>query len=86
MANRLSTASSAEALLAALKKWRKDTAEKASVPAFVVFTDATLQAVAEAEPATRQELLKLSGIGTVKVERYGQDCLQVIAEHVASRG
>nr|WP_233557931.1 ATP-dependent helicase [Tessaracoccus antarcticus] len=74
-----------EALLMALKKWRKETADENSVPAFVVFTDATLLAVAEAEPSTRQELLKLSGIGTVKVERYGQACLQVIADHKASR-
>ena len=74
-----------EALLASLKQWRKDTAAAASVPAFVVFTDATLQAVAEAEPTTRQQLLKLSGIGTVKVERYGEACLHVIAEHVRAR-
>lgn len=74
-----------EALLASLKRWRKETAEAASVPAFVVFTDATLQAVAEAEPTTRQQLLKLSGIGTVKVERYGEACLHVIAEHVRER-
>ncbi|MDO5736563.1 MAG: ATP-dependent DNA helicase UvrD2 [Propionibacteriaceae bacterium] len=75
-----------EALLLALKRWRKETADAASVPAFVVFTDATLQAVAEAEPTSTRELLKLSGIGTVKVERYGQECLTVIAEHVAARG
>ncbi len=74
-----------EALLATLKKWRKETADAASVPAFVVFTDATLQAVAEAEPTNRQQLLKLSGIGTVKVDRYGQECLKVIADHVAGR-
>ncbi len=74
-----------EQLLATLKKWRKETADAASVPAFVVFTDATLQAVAEAEPTSRQQLLKLSGIGTVKVERYGEACLKVIADHVAGR-
>ncbi len=74
-----------EALMLALKRWRKATAELSSVPAFVVFTDATLQAVAEAEPTTRQQLLKLPGIGTVKVDRYGQECLKVVAEHVAER-
>ena len=74
-----------EALMQALKRWRKETADTASVPAFVVFTDATLQAVAEAEPTTRQQLLKLPGIGTVKVDRYGQECLKVVAEHVAAR-
>ena len=74
-----------EVLMQALKRWRKDTADTASVPAFVVFTDATLQAVAEAEPTTRQQLLKLPGIGTVKVDKYGEDCLKVVAEHVAAR-
>ena len=74
-----------EQLMDALKKWRKATAESASVPAFVVFTDATLQAVAEAEPTTRAQLLKLPGIGTVKVDRYGEDCLKVVADHVAKR-
>lgn len=74
-----------EALMAALKKWRKETADAASVPAFVVFTDATLQAVAEAEPTSAQQLLKLPGIGAVKVERYGPACLKVIADHVEAR-
>jgi len=74
-----------EALMQALKRWRKETADTASVPAFVVFTDATLQAVAEAEPTTRGQLLKIAGIGTVKVDRYGQECLRVVADHVAAR-
>lgn len=74
-----------EELMLALKRWRAETANAASVPAFVVFTDATLQAVAEAEPTTRQQLLKLSGIGLVKVDRYGEECLKVVAEHVAGR-
>ncbi len=74
-----------EALMQALKRWRKETADTASVPAFVVFTDATLQAVAEAEPTTRGQLLKIAGIGTVKVDRYGQECLRVVADYIAAR-
>ncbi len=74
-----------EDLMLLLKRWRKETAERSSVPAFVVFTDATLQAVAEAEPTSRQQLLKLPGIGAVKVDRYGDECLRVIADHVAER-
>lgn len=74
-----------EALMQALRRWRKETADTASVPAFVVFTDATLQAVAEAEPTTRAQLLKIAGIGTVKVDRYGQECLNVVAQHIAAR-
>lgn len=70
-----------EELLAALKKWRKATAEEAGVPAFVVFTDATLRAIAESVPRTSAQLLALPGIGTVKAERYGQACLEVIKDH-----
>lgn len=65
-------------LFASLKQWRKEEAEAASVPAFVVFTDATLLAIAEARPTSPAELLKLPGVGRVKVERYGESCLEVV--------
>lgn len=68
-----------EALFEDLRRWRKQVADEASVPAFVVFTDATLQAIAEAEPSTKAELLRLPGIGQAKVSRYGEDVLKVIA-------
>lgn len=71
------------ALFDALKAWRKDTADEAKVPAFVVFTDATLLAIAEARPTTEQQLLTLPGIGAVKMERYGLACLEIVRGHVA---
>lgn len=71
-----------EDLLAALKQWRLETAKAASQPAFVVFTDATLQAIAEAIPTNRAGLLRLPGIGAVKVDRYGEAVLAVILEHL----
>ncbi|AQX14793.1 hypothetical protein BCR15_02275 [Tessaracoccus lapidicaptus] len=70
-----------EALFDALRGWRKATADEASVPAFVVFTDATLQAIAEAAPTTAAALLKLPGIGRVKVDRYGDQVLEVVRGH-----
>ncbi len=70
-----------EALLEALRAWRREVAETAKVPAYVVFTDATLQAIAESRPGTERELLRLPGIGRVKVDRYGADCLGVVARH-----
>lgn len=73
-----------EELLEALKTWRRETAAAASVPAFVVFTDATLQAMAEAVPQDRAELLRISGVGATKVERYGEGCLGVIRDHAAA--
>lgn len=70
-----------EQLFAALKAWRKRTADELSTPAFVVFTDATLMAIAEAKPTDEQSLLALPGIGRSKLAKYGAAVLDVIAQH-----
>jgi DNA helicase-2/ATP-dependent DNA helicase PcrA len=67
------------ALLAALKTWRTGAAKAGGVPAFVVFHDTTLAALAEARPATREALLAVPGLGPVKAERYGEALLAVLA-------
>ncbi len=64
-----------EELLERLKAWRTATAKEAKVPPYVVFTDVTLQAIAERAPATEQELLSIAGIGRVKMDRYGEAVL-----------
>ncbi|MGH3130680.1 MAG: RecQ family ATP-dependent DNA helicase, partial [Gaiellaceae bacterium] len=61
-----------------LRAWRRDTAAAADVPAFVVFSDRTLRALAAARPADEQELTAISGVGPAKLERYGMDVLAVI--------
>ena len=48
------------------------------MPAFVVFTDATLQLIAEHKPRTPEALLKINGIGRAKLERYGEDVLTLV--------
>jgi DNA helicase-2/ATP-dependent DNA helicase PcrA len=68
-----------EPVLAALKAWRSSTAKAANLPAYVVFHDSTLAAVAQARPRTRAELLALPGLGPVKVERYGDALIEVVA-------
>jgi DNA helicase-2/ATP-dependent DNA helicase PcrA len=50
------------------------------VPAYVVFSDATLRAVAVVRPASRDALLDVSGIGPVKVERFGDDVLGIVRD------
>ena len=67
-----------EALYARLKEWRRERAERDSVPAYVVFTDKTLEAIAEALPEDEEGLLRISGVGAVKVERYAQDVLGLL--------
>ncbi|WP_372729679.1 ATP-dependent DNA helicase UvrD2 [Nocardioides sp.] len=67
-----------EELFERLREWRKERAAEESVPAFVVFTDATLQLVAEHRPATAEALLRINGIGRAKVEKYGEDVLGLV--------
>jgi DNA helicase-2/ATP-dependent DNA helicase PcrA len=68
-------------VLHALRAWRADKARAAAVPAYVIFHDRTLEAVAEARPRTHDQLLALPGVGPVKVNRYGDDLLDVVATH-----
>ncbi|MEA2974361.1 MAG: ATP-dependent helicase UvrD/PcrA [Actinomycetota bacterium] len=67
------------AVLDALKTWRARTARATGVPAFVVFHDTTLAAVAEAQPRNHTALLALPGVGPVKAGRYGDAVLEVVA-------
>ncbi|MER6949809.1 ATP-dependent DNA helicase UvrD2 [Nonomuraea sp. NPDC000554] len=64
-----------EALLEGLKAWRTATAKEAKVPPYVVFTDVTLQAIAERVPTTEQALLAIAGIGRTKLDKYGEAVL-----------
>jgi DNA helicase-2/ATP-dependent DNA helicase PcrA len=57
-----------------------DTAKAESVPAYVVFTDLTLQAIAEVRPATADELLSINGIGRNKQEKYGDAVLELLTD------
>ncbi len=68
------------ALFESLRSWRKQQADAADVPAFVVFNDTTLIELAKKRPATRTALLTISGIGPVKAQRYADDLLRIIAE------
>jgi DNA helicase-2/ATP-dependent DNA helicase PcrA len=68
-----------EELFERLREWRAEQARVASVPAYVVFTDATLTALAEVRPTTEPQLLAISGIGRTKLERYGADVLALCA-------
>lgn len=68
-----------EAMFEKLRSWRLATAQEASLPAFVVFTDATLTAIAEREPSTLQELSGISGVGARKLDMYGTQVLEVLS-------
>ena len=67
-----------EEVFAALRSWRSQIAREEKVPAYVIFSDATLQAISEALPSDEAELLSISGVGPSKLERYGAQVLEVI--------
>ncbi len=50
------------------------------MPAYVIFHDATLARIAESDPASRDALAELPGIGVAKLDRYGQALLDVLAK------
>jgi DNA helicase-2/ATP-dependent DNA helicase PcrA len=66
-------------LLDRLKSWRSETAREQKVPTYVVFTDATLTAIAEHRPADVAALVDIPGIGAGKLDRYGPDVLALVA-------
>lgn len=61
-----------------LRAWRAETARAASVPAYVVFPDATLVGIADSRPGSLEELAEVSGVGKAKLERYGAEVLQIV--------
>ncbi|MQA80065.1 MAG: AAA family ATPase [Streptosporangiales bacterium] len=65
-------------LFARLVEWRRSAAGDQHVPAFVVFTDATLTAIAEQRPSTHKELSAVAGVGTRKVDLYGPAVLALV--------
>ena len=71
-----------EALAERLREWRLTTAKERAVPAYVVFTDLTLSALAERRPTSREALLDVPGIGPAKLELYGEALLAMISEDV----
>jgi len=65
-------------LFGRLRAWRKKQAEAQGVPPYVVFSDATLVAIADARPQSAQGLAQISGVGPAKLTRYAAPVLEVI--------
>jgi DNA helicase-2/ATP-dependent DNA helicase PcrA len=69
-------------LFDALAAWRKGRAQADAVPAYVVFHNTTLAAIAGAKPRSIHELARISGIGPAKLDRYGEEVLAVVGQAV----
>lgn len=70
-----------EDLFGQLRGWRARVAREEQVPAYIIFSDATLQAISEALPTTVDELYAISGIGQKKAELFGQDLLDIVRQY-----
>ncbi|MDO4254869.1 MAG: DNA helicase RecQ [Kocuria sp.] len=65
-------------LFESLRQWRARQAREQAVPAYVIFPDATLIAIAQTAPTAVHELQGISGIGAKKLERYGQAVVEIV--------
>jgi ATP-dependent DNA helicase RecQ len=71
----------ADPLFERLRALRKRLADERGVPAYVIFNDRVLRAMADQRPATAPELLRISGVGPRKLEQYGDLFIDAIAAH-----
>ena len=69
------------ALFAKLRSLRKTIADAEDIAPFIIFNDATLSELARKQPKTNQQMLAISGIGDIKLARYGQPFLELIQQH-----
>ncbi len=67
-----------EELYETLRAWRKEQSTEQGKPAYVVFTDATLQAIAESKPSDVDALAKVPGVGPAKIDQYGEAVLDLV--------
>jgi ATP-dependent DNA helicase RecQ len=67
-------------LLGRLRQWRSEVAREHGVPAYVVFHDTTLHAIARLRPSSLEQIAAISGVGDRKLERYGQQILALLAD------
>ena len=73
-----SLAPAAQTRYEALRAWRAEVAREHNLPAYVIFHDATLAAIAAQGPASLGDLAGVSGIGAKKLEAYGEEVLRVV--------
>ena len=72
-------------LFARLRFLRKQIADKENIPPYIVFNDATLQEMAQYQPVSNIEMLQINGVGSIKLERFGQPFMALIREHKNAR-
>ncbi len=71
-----------EIIFESLRAWRKERSAQKSVPAYIIFTDATLTAMAELAPSDLDELAAIPGVGPAKLAEFGAQLLEIIQTQV----
>lgn len=69
-------------LISALKKYRYETATKNKIKPYIVFLDKTIAEILEKLPTTKDDLLKINGLGNQKVDEYGDDIINIVKKYL----
>ena len=72
-----------EELFEILRKHRKEIAAKEAVPAYIIFSDASLKDMSRKKPVSPAQFSAISGVGSVKLEKYGEDFVSLIKKYIA---
>lgn len=72
------------ALFERLKAWRLEAAKELAVPAYIVFSNRTLEEIAARHPQTEQDLLAVTGVGPIKLELHGEAVMEILREDATS--
>lgn len=75
-----------ESLFESLRRWRRQVSARERIPAFAVFHDRHLRAIAHRRPLSMGELALCPGVGPARLDKYGEDILRVIGEHLGEAG
>ena len=67
-------------LMDRLKWWRMEVARRQNMPAYVILQDVTLREIAVLKPKTRDDLLRISGMGSKRLAMWGSDILKLVSE------
>jgi ATP-dependent DNA helicase RecQ len=71
-------------LFARLRQLRKQIADREELPPYIIFSDVSLAEMSELMPLTEREFLNVSGVGHIKLEKYGEEFMEIINEYVQS--
>jgi ATP-dependent DNA helicase RecQ len=74
-----------DGLIAMLKDWRYEQSKIKQVPAYVIFSDKTIENIAEAKPMHLEDLISIDGIGKVKLDLYGADIIAIVQSYLMNQ-